>query len=147
MNLRFVKRLIKLIEESDVEEIEIKRFGRSIRIRKGSTKVNKVCSSIKNPVEELQEEEKRIEEEIERDDVLAIKAPMVGIFYRAPAPDAPPYVEIGDSVVPGQIVCIVEAMKVMNEMESDVKGTIVDILVKSDDPVEFNQKLFLVKPE
>ncbi|TES92961.1 MAG: acetyl-CoA carboxylase biotin carboxyl carrier protein [Candidatus Cloacimonadota bacterium] len=147
MNLRFVKRLIKLIEESDVEEVEIKRFGRSIRIRKGTTKVNKACSSMKNPVKELQEEGKRTEEEIEKDDVLAIKAPMVGIFYRAPAPDAPPYVEIGDSVVPGQIVCIVEAMKVMNEMESDVKGTIVDILVKSDDPVEFNQKLFLVKPE
>ena len=146
MKISFIKKLIKLIEEMDVEEIEIKRLGTSIRIRKDSKKIKEISRPIKNPVQELAEEMK-IEEKSEMTEIVAIQAPMVGTFYKAPAPDAPPYVDIGDHIVPGQIVCIVEAMKIMNEIESDVRGTIVDILVKNDDPVEFNQKLFLVKPE
>ncbi|RKZ21574.1 pyruvate carboxylase subunit B, partial [bacterium] len=78
--------------------------------------------------------------------LVAIKAPMVGTFYRAPAPDAPPYVEVGDVVKRGQVVCIIEAMKLMNEIESDVDGRIVEILVKNEEPVEYGQELFLVEP-
>jgi len=146
MKISFIKKLIELIEEMDVEEIEIRRLGTSIRIRKESKKIKEVPRATKNPVQDLAEETK-IEEKSEMTGVVAIQAPMVGTFYKAPAPDAPPYVEIGDRIVPGQIVCIVEAMKIMNEIESDVRGTIVDILAKNDDPVEFNQKLFLVKPK
>jgi len=72
---------------------------------------------------------------------------MVGTFYRAPAPDADPYVEVGDRVEMGQTVCIVEAMKLMNEIEADTRGRIVQILVENAQPVEFGQKLFLVQPE
>ena len=82
----------------------------------------------------------------ETDRLLAVTSPMVGTFYRAPAPDADPYVEVGTPVEVGQTVCIVEAMKLMNEIESDVKGRIVQILVENAQPVEFGQKLFLVDP-
>ena len=77
---------------------------------------------------------------------LVITSPMVGTFYRAPAPDADPYVEIGDAVAVGQTVCIVEAMKLMNEIESEVKGRVVRILVENAQPVEYGQNLFLVEP-
>ena len=78
--------------------------------------------------------------------VTAIRSPIVGTFYRAPAPDAAPYVEVGDIVKPGQVVCIVEAMKLMNEIESDIAGRIVDVLIENEESVEYNQDLFLVEP-
>lgn len=148
MKIAYIKKLIELIKEMDVEEIEVKRFGTSVRIRKDSKGVNVVSKARdlgKNPVQELTVE--RVEEKREGKETVAVKAPMVGTFYKAPSPDAPPYVEIGDRISPGQIVCIIEAMKIMNEIESDVRGTVVDILVKNEDPVEFNQELFLIKPE
>jgi acetyl-CoA carboxylase biotin carboxyl carrier protein len=151
MNIGFIRRLIELAEEMGVEEIEVRRFATTVRIRKNSQGVREVITKgVNNPVKEIIEEKpsetKRVQ--VENDEsVMAIKAPMVGTFYRAPAPDAPPYVEIGQKVTEGQIVCIIEAMKIMNEIESDIRGTIVDILVKNDDPVEFNQKIFLIKPE
>ena len=70
---------------------------------------------------------------------------MVGTFYRAPSPDAPPYVETGDKIKKGDMVCIIEAMKIMNEIESDVKGEIEEVLISNEDPVEYNQPLFLVR--
>ena len=81
-----------------------------------------------------------------REDLAAITSPMVGTFYRAPAPDADPYVEVGDMVEVGQTVCIVEAMKLMNEIESERRGRVVKILVENAQPVEFGQKLFLIEP-
>ena len=80
------------------------------------------------------------------DKLVAITSPMVGTFYRAPAPDADPYVEVGDMVEVGQTVCIVEAMKLMNEIESEVRGRVVQIPVENSHPVEFGQKLFLIEP-
>lgn len=79
--------------------------------------------------------------------LLEITSPMVGTFYRAPAPDEPPYVEVGDRIRVGQTVCILEAMKLMNELESEVSGTIVEILIENADPVEFGQVLMRVKPD
>ncbi|MEO1961117.1 MAG: acetyl-CoA carboxylase biotin carboxyl carrier protein, partial [Paracoccus sp. (in: a-proteobacteria)] len=73
-----------------------------------------------------------------------IKSPLVGTFYRAPAPGAPPFVEEGDIVSPGQVLCIIEALKVMNEIESDVRGKVVKILVENGQPVEYGQPLFLI---
>jgi acetyl-CoA carboxylase biotin carboxyl carrier protein len=80
------------------------------------------------------------------ENLLEIKSPMVGSFYRAPSPGAKPYVQAGERVEPGQVVCIIEAMKLMNEIESDVSGTIVKMLVEDAQPVEFGQTLFLVSP-
>jgi acetyl-CoA carboxylase biotin carboxyl carrier protein len=80
------------------------------------------------------------------ENLAAITSPMVGTFYRAPAPDADPYVESGDLVEVGQTVCIIEAMKLMNEIESEHRGRVVKVLVENAQPVEFGQKLFLIEP-
>jgi acetyl-CoA carboxylase biotin carboxyl carrier protein len=75
-----------------------------------------------------------------------INSPMVGTFYRAPSPEAPAYVNIGDNIEPGQVICIIEAMKLMNEIKSEVKGKITDIQVENAEPVEFGQVLFTIEP-
>lgn len=77
---------------------------------------------------------------------VTIKSPMIGTFYRSPSPDKPPYVNVGDEITPGQTVCVIEAMKLFNEIESDVKGRIVKVLVENASPVEYDQPLFLVDP-
>ena len=78
--------------------------------------------------------------------LLTIKSPMIGTFYRRPSPDKPLFAEVGDDVTPGKVVCIIEAMKLFNEIESEVKGKIVKILVEDASPVEYDQPLFLVEP-
>jgi acetyl-CoA carboxylase biotin carboxyl carrier protein len=83
--------------------------------------------------------------EEKKDNLHEIHSPIVGTFYRAPAPDADPYVQVGDSISSGSVLCIVEAMKLMNEIESDVNGKIVKILVENGKPVEYNQPLFLIQ--
>jgi acetyl-CoA carboxylase biotin carboxyl carrier protein len=77
---------------------------------------------------------------------VEIKAPMVGTFYRAPSPEAPPYVEADQMVEPGQVICIIEAMKLMNEIKSEIKGKILEVLVENAEPVEFGQPMFLIEP-
>ncbi|RKZ23565.1 acetyl-CoA carboxylase, biotin carboxyl carrier protein [bacterium] len=158
MRIEFIKKLVELLEKSGVNEIEISRFGTRIRISKNGARGVVVQAPPPSPPPpptpaETKKEEKKVEEKPEkkeekkeRKNLVAIKAPMVGTFYRAPAPDAPPYVEVGDVVKRGQVVCIIEAMKLMNEIESDVDGRIVEILVKNEEPVEYGQELFLVEP-
>lgn len=84
--------------------------------------------------------------ETKADNLITIKSPMIGTFYRASGPDKPPYVNVGDEVSPGKVVCIIEAMKLFNEIESEVKGRIVKVLVDDASPVEYDQPLFLVEP-
>jgi acetyl-CoA carboxylase biotin carboxyl carrier protein len=149
MNIAFIRKLVNLVEELGVEEVEIRRFFTSVRIRKNSSGVVKSVERI--PARQTKEGGQKKEETVpavkENENTVAVRAPMVGTFYRAPAPDAPPYVDIGDHIRKGQIVCIVEAMKIMNEIESEVGGVVIDVLAKNEDPVEYNQELFLVKPE
>ena len=92
-----------------------------------------------------QADDKKGEAEDKADNLHEIKSPIVGTFYRAPAPDADPYAQVGDSVSQGGVLCIIEAMKLMNEIESDVSGKIVKILVENGKPVEYNQPLFLIQ--
>ena len=150
MNIKEIKEMINLMNENNLTELELEKNGLKIRLRKGSEGgVERVIEKIvpksgsavieKGVVQEqtgVQTESKAIE----------IKSPMVGTFYKAPAPDAPPYVKVGDSIEVGQVVCIIEAMKLMNEIKSDVKGTLVSVLVENADPVEFGQTLFLIEP-
>lgn len=157
MNIRKIKELVKILEDSLLTEIELTDFwGRKLKLAKGDgAKFAKSIEpqikmagvneqpAVNTPVTAEKVEKK---EAISGKDLVAIRSPIVGTFYRAPAPDAPPYVEVGDIVKPGQVVCIVEAMKLMNEIESDVSGKIVQILVKNEEPVEYNQELFLVEP-
>ncbi len=150
MNIGFIKKLINVVEESNIEEVEIRRFWTRIRISKDKSRK---VSSVKVLAADLgtetveKTEKKSIKEESQKEDtdIHTIKSPMVGTFYRAPAPDAPPYVEKGDMIKKGDIVCIIEAMKIMNEIESDIRGEIVEVLVSNEDPVEYNQPLFTVR--
>jgi acetyl-CoA carboxylase biotin carboxyl carrier protein len=150
MNIGFIKKLINVVEESNIEEVEIRRFWTKIRISKDKgQKVSAVKISAADLETRVAEktEKKSIKGELQKEDtdLHTIKSPMVGTFYRAPAPDAPPYVEKGDMIKKGDIVCIIEAMKIMNEIESDIRGEIVEVLVSNEDPVEYNQPLFTVR--
>jgi acetyl-CoA carboxylase biotin carboxyl carrier protein len=147
MNIGFIKRMIKILEESNLEEIEFQRFWTRVRISKNTShSAPKVSvTSLKN--KEPQELSSTEEIEKEEPNFHFIKSPMVGTFYRAPTPDAPPYVDIGDKINKGDVVCIIEAMKIMNEIESDVKGEIVEVLIVNEGPVEFNQPLFKVRKQ
>jgi len=148
-----IRRLIKLVEESQIEELEVSRWGKKVRISKkaraapagqaepGATEV--IATSPALP------EQKATKPELvekKTDSLPAIKSPMVGTFYRASAPGTEPFVKVGQVIEKGQVVCIVEAMKLMNEIESDVSGRIVKILVEDTQPVEYGQELFLVEP-
>jgi acetyl-CoA carboxylase biotin carboxyl carrier protein len=158
LDITKVKALLKLLEESELEtlEIEVKSFGgHSIRVKKECGKVvvpTAGQSSASRPVI-LQDENvakpatngQKVSDE--NAGLVEITSPIVGTFYRAPAPDAEPYIKIGDRVEVGQVVCIVEAMKLMNEIQSEIKGIVAKILVENAKPVEFGQVMFLIKPE
>ena len=145
MDIRKIKKLIEMLQASDLREIEVKEGEESVRIARGG---------ISSPTEEYvisnqtTQAVKTSTEEIDIDDSNAsgnhIKSPIVGTFYRKPAPDKPPFVEVGDHVEKGQVVCIVEAMKMMNEIKSDFSGTIKSINVEDGTPVEFDQNLITV---
>ncbi len=152
-DISYIEKLIKLVSENDVAEVEV-QFNRQRRIR-----VSKVAGTVTAtpaavpppmtapvPAPTGSAQEAAAKEPKRPSNLVAVSSPMVGTFYRAPAPDAPPYVEVGDAVKPGTVVCIVEAMKLMNEIESDIAGKIVDILVENETPVEFGQELFLIEP-
>ncbi len=157
MRAKEIRELVKIVEESNINEIEIRRWwGQKIRISKTSSlpvqEVVQKAEPASSPVVPLTSQTMPSEPEAaeagEEADVnlIEIKAPMVGTFYRAPAPDAQPYVKEGDMITPGKVLCIIEAMKLMNEIESEVTGRIKKILVENAQPVEFNQPLFLVEP-
>lgn len=152
-----IRKLIKLVEESDIEELEVSSWGRKVRITKRLPRQNNPANLeskdvIQIPVEEKMRmhQEKEVEEKItepkDKDHLIPIKSPMVGTFYRAPAPDAKPYVDLNQMITVGQVVCIIEAMKLMNEIESEVAGRVTKILVENGKPVEYGQTLILIEP-
>ena len=145
MNLNLLKKLIDLVEKRDIQELEVQEGELKIRINKAKSQ-EFPPGIIQVPSPSKQETPLVSEEKKETTKFIPIKAPMVGTFYRAPAPGAPPYVETGDTVTPGKVVCLIEAMKVMNEIESEVSGKIGKLLVENEKSVEFGQELFLVEP-
>ncbi|KPC77737.1 acetyl-CoA carboxylase [Thermoactinomyces vulgaris] len=158
-----IRELIRLIDESSIEEFEIDKEGTKVTIKKSGAPVMAVApqapvsvvpqAPAPAPVQEAPASPKepqvaapaKAEEEVDDANLHKIVSPMVGTFYRAPAPDADPYVKEGDTVNGDTVVCIVEAMKLMNEIEAEVRGTIVKVLVENGQLVEFGQPLFLVK--
>jgi acetyl-CoA carboxylase biotin carboxyl carrier protein len=147
MNIGFIKKMIKVLEESNLEEIEFQRFWTRVRISKNKSQLGSAQKISLTNLKTGKTQELGSSEEIPKEDkdLLVIKSPMVGTFYRAPSPDAPPYVDVGDQVKKGDVVCIIEAMKIMNEIESDVKGEIAEVLISNEEPVEYNQPLFKVR--
>ena len=141
---RTIRDLIQVMKEEDLAEIEVRRPFWTVRMRRPATS-DFVMSAA--PQAQATAAVAREPEPAPAANLLPIKSPMVGTFYRAPAPDADPYVEENSAVDVGQTVCIVEAMKLMNEIESDVRGRIARILVENAQPVEYGQVLFLVEAE
>ena len=151
-----IRELIKIVEESGIDELEVSRWWKKVKIRKnGVSKSVQIVSSTKNNIEndvevpqntgEVTTAEPVKEERKISANTFEVKSPMVGTFYRAPAPGEKPFVEAGDAVKKGQVLCIIEAMKLMNEIEAEVDGTISEILIENAQPVEFNQTLFLLE--
>ena len=147
MDLRKVKKLIELLEESGLSEIEITEGEDKVRITKGG-KPSPQLRAIETTqdLETLSTSEPVVEHAQTKSNsgFHEIKAPMIGTFYQSPDPDSEAFVKVGDPVSEGDTLCIIEAMKMMNKIESDISGTIERILVQNGDPVEFDQVLFLV---
>jgi acetyl-CoA carboxylase biotin carboxyl carrier protein len=150
MDLNLIRKLIKLVDSSEVTDLEIEENGLRVRIAKKIRGIQTITQpQILSPSQIVNTSTQNSDEVSVKSDVKEklhqITSPIVGTFYRAPAPDADPYIQVGDSVSQGSVLCIVEAMKLMNEIESDVSGKIVKILVENGKPVEYNQPLFLVQ--
>lgn len=145
MDLKELKALLRLMEGNDVEELEVEEGGRRVRIRRRSGDVTPAVL-VRSGQPGAKVAAGPVGAATETAGLVPIESPMVGTFYRAPAPGADPYVKEGDLIQKGTVVCIVEAMKLMNEIESEVGGRIVKIVVENGKPVEFGQALFLVEP-
>ena len=144
MNQREIRRLADLLRDYGLTEIEVEREGVRIRLRRELTATpsatpGAAAMAPASPVAAVVPTDSEAH-------LLTIEAPMVGTFYRAPSPDASPFIRDGDRVKKGQVVCIIEAMKLMNEIESKVAGRVVKVLVENAQPVEYGQPLFLLEP-
>lgn len=152
MDINLIKKLIKIVEQSEVTEFSVQEGELKIKISKNSHQTSVQLQSV--PFEAARpavshqpaaEAGAAIPAEPAKSNHHEIRSPIVGTFYRAPSPDADSYVQVGDSISQGTVLCIVEAMKLMNEIESDCSGKILKILVENGTPVEYNQPLFLVE--
>ncbi|MCK5032151.1 MAG: acetyl-CoA carboxylase biotin carboxyl carrier protein [Calditrichia bacterium] len=157
MNIREIRQLIKLVENSEIGELEIVEEGKKLRISKNSKNdsngvmaMNPAVMNYAAPVAAVPQvaapaDAATAEEPSAASEYQELRSPMVGTFYRAPSPEADAYVDVGQNVDTGQTLCIIEAMKLMNEIESDFSGKVVKIMVENAQPVEFNQVLFLIE--
>ncbi|MBI4354468.1 MAG: acetyl-CoA carboxylase biotin carboxyl carrier protein [Candidatus Omnitrophica bacterium] len=146
---KLIEEMLQLMESRSLVELELEHEGMRIRLKKASpvqgpqlveyvsgTPQPATPASASPPGKAAEEGGRRV----------VIKSPMVGTFYRAPAPDAPPFVDVGQEIEEGQVVCIIEAMKLMNEIKSEVAGRVVEIFGENGDAVEFGQSLFAIEP-
>lgn len=150
-----IRRLIRLVEESQVDELEVSRWGTRVRITRRTARENShgdpppvaaaiaAGNSAAPAVAPPPEPAPAADPEAH---LSAVKSPMVGTYYASPAPGEPPFLSVNDRVAVGQVVCIIEAMKLMNEIHSEVEGRVVKVLVGNGQPVEYGQTLFLIDP-
>ena len=166
MDFKQIQELIKMINESNIGEVTIEQKEFKLTIRQKEEQITQVVATSApvnygklpshNPLQALPSAPSAPTAEKTREtteqaasassNTVTIKSPMIGTFYRKPSPDKEVFVEVGDEVSPGKVVCVIEAMKLFNEIESEVKGKIVKILVEDASPVEYDQPLFLVEP-
>jgi acetyl-CoA carboxylase biotin carboxyl carrier protein len=151
----FIRKLIKMVEQSDIASLEVSSWGRRVRILKNQPATNGASSTVVTvpaPVQRVEPRPAPAPEVVEAAPAPTpakvgheVKSPMVGTFYRSPAPDAKPFVEVGDKIKADQVVCIVEAMKLLNEILSEVDGVVDAILIENGQPVEYGQTMFHLK--
>lgn len=139
MELEKLKEFISFMNENSLCELEVEEEGKRIRLKKFSENQPVVVSHMAPPAPAKEEKPGK------REGTIEIKSPMVGTFYRAPSPGAKPYVEIGDMMKPGDVVCIIEAMKLMNEIKAEIGGKVLEVLVENGQPIEFGQTLFVLE--
>ena len=145
MDIRKVKKLIEMLENSNLEEIEIQEGEESVRLVKSTNKTQAIApQSIVLPQETVTQEavDLSVTDEETKEDTNSINSPMVGTFYASASPGAKPFISVGDIIAEGDVVCIVEAMKMMNEIKSDFSGTVLSVNVENSEPVEYGQSLF-----
>lgn len=151
-DVRKIRRLVELMNEHELTELDLRQGDARIRIRRGLEPAGGVARSVvpggpppsQPPLPAYEVPAPTEHPPPEEDHIVLIKSPMVGTFYAAPDPDSPPFVKVGDPVGPETIVCIVEAMKVFNQIPAEVSGTIVAVLVENGEPVEYGKPLFKV---
>lgn len=161
MDFKQIQELIKMINKSNIGEVSIEQKDFRITIKQKEEAVAQMISApasmamphlvqpaqaLSAPAAQPQSEELKASQPAAASNLVTIKSPMIGTFYRRPSPHKPNFVEVGDEVNPGKVVCIIEAMKLFNEIESEVKGKVVKILVDDSSPVEYDQPLFMVDP-
>ena len=158
MDFKQIQELIKLVNDSNIGEVTVEQKDLKITIKQKEEQVTQIVAS-SMPMQPYGQMPQQAQQSAlpaapaatpqappAASNLLTIKSPMIGTFYRRPSPDKPNFIEIGDSVEEGKVVCIIEAMKLFNEIESEIKGKVVKILVDDASPVEYDQPLFLVEP-
>ena len=162
MNLKEIRELIEFLKEQDIAEFELERGDVKVRIKRGAEPVASTHetryvtmpqavmptaeASAAAPAPQVVEALEKKPEAPPEENLHIVKSPIVGTFYESPSPGAPPFVKPGDKVALGQVICIVEAMKLMNEIESDVAGEIFKMLVANNQPIEYGQPLYAIRP-
>ena len=155
MDFKQIQELVKMVNKSNISELSIEQDKFKITIKQKDNEqpvytVPAVAAPVYQPIPQAvpvaQAAPEAPKAEAKADNLVTIKSPMIGTFYRSPGPDKPSFVNVGDDVTPGKVVCIIEAMKLFNEIESEVGGKIVKVLVDDASPVEYDQPLFLVEP-
>ncbi len=143
-----LKEIIYILENSDVNEIEVTFWGKKIRVLKNSPNVTTSSPDKTINTKDIQSSssDNLENQNLDEENKISILSPMPGVFYSSQSPDKPPYVKEGDTIKSGQVLCIIESMKIMNEIESEHNGVIKKILVNNSDPVEFNQPLYYIEP-
>ncbi|MGV3656705.1 MAG: acetyl-CoA carboxylase biotin carboxyl carrier protein [Chitinophagaceae bacterium] len=165
MDFKQIQELIKLVNDSNIGEVTVEQKDLKITIRQKEEQITQVVATsmpMQQSYQQMQVPPQQAalpqasaapaapatpaSEAPAASNLITIKSPMIGTFYRRPSPDKPNFIEVGDNVEPGKVVCIIEAMKLFNEIESEIKGKVVKILVEDSSPVEYDQPLFLVEP-
>ncbi len=160
MNIKEIQELIRFVSKSGVSEVAIEQLEFKITIKAGNTSpansyfpntgqgenISMQSHTPKNNLVHQNPPPPSKSENLDTSHLITIKSPMIGTFYRTPGPDKENFVSIGDEITPGKVVCIIEAMKLFNDIESEVSGRVVKILVENSSPVEYDQPLFLIEP-
>ncbi len=154
MNTKEIQDIINFIKKTDLDDVSIETENYKIRVKKNSSSISeKVVHKSEKPLKVdkketvIQNEQVEIKTEKETpNNNIIIKSPMIGTFYQSPNPESNPFISEGDSIKPGQTICIIEAMKLFNEIESEVSGKVIKVLANDTSPVEFDQPLFEIDP-
>jgi acetyl-CoA carboxylase biotin carboxyl carrier protein len=162
MDFKQIQELIKMVNKSNIGEVTVELKDFRVTIKQKEDRIQQVVSAPMHSATQIHHmpahtsptpsiqptaaTESTKEPPVVANNVITVRSPMIGTFYRKSSPDKPNFVEIGDEITPGKVVCIIEAMKLFNEIESEVKGKVVKILVEDASPVEYDQPLFLVEP-